>query len=161
MERAALGRVVAHVVGGERLGTGGTGERDEALGEGRIRPLGRGQGEDLALVVGERILELEPAAALAGAALAPGQERAQPAVGRPVGGQHRSEVPQASPSRQPTTRRRPQALAATCARTMPARLSRSVSARPASPSACACQTSPSGGEAPRRKLKCEIACSSA
>ena len=53
------------------------------------------------------------------------------------------------------------ALAAVCIRTAPARLLRSVTAMAASPSAAAVSTSSWACDAPRRKLKLVVTCSSA
>jgi hypothetical protein len=54
----------------------------------------------------------------------------------------------------------PAFFAAACARTTPARLLRSVTARAGMPSAAAASANSSGCEAPRRKLKLLVACSS-
>src|SRR6266404_5077042 len=69
--------------------------------------------------------------------------------------------PQRKSRRLPTTKRMPACLAATWARTTPARLLRSVSAKAARPKAEAAVASSWGWEAPRRKLKLLVTCSSA
>jgi hypothetical protein len=72
------------------------------------------------------------------------------------GHEHRSGVISA-----PTSSLKPTSLAATWARTTPARLLRSVIASAAYPSSAARRTSSSGCEAPSRKKKLVLACRSA
>ena len=64
-------------------------------------------------------------------------------------------LPSFSSSRQPTISRTPVTFAASCARTMPARLLRSVSARASIPSRAAWANSSSHELAPRRNEKCD------
>jgi hypothetical protein len=70
-------------------------------------------------------------------------------------------MPQARSKRQPTTSRTPVALAASQARTMPASELRSVTASASMPIIAAVANSSSAEEAPRRKEKGEVTCSSA
>ena len=115
LQRPAVGVVVVDVVGRERPGAGGGGELGEPgqalgvvagvamrqdeielppappqpagqLGEGRIRRVGRQKREHLPLVMGQHILQRQGAAGLGRPQLAVGQERAEPRIGRFVGG---------------------------------------------------------------------------
>ena len=70
-------------------------------------------------------------------------------------------MPSARSSRQPTIRRTPVTLAASCARTMPARLLRSTMASASMPRMAACANSSSQDDAPRRNEKCDVTWSSA
>ena len=65
-------------------------------------------------------------------------------------------MPSARSRRQPTIRRTPVALAASWARTMPARLLRSTIASASMPSSAACANNSSQELAPRRNEKCEV-----
>src|ERR1700731_3080218 len=69
-------------------------------------------------------------------------------------------MPSARSRRQPTIRRTPVVLAASWARTMPARLLRSTMASASMPSMAAWANNSSQELAPRKKLKCEVHCSS-
>lgn len=70
-------------------------------------------------------------------------------------------MPQARSSRQPTTSRTPVSFAASCARTIPARLLQSTTASAFIPMAAAVANSSAADEAPRRNEKCEVTCNSA
>ena len=76
-------------------------------------------------------------------------------------GKEGSRLPGSRSRRAPTTKRMPTSLAATCARTTPASVLRSVSAIAARPSSAARRTSSSGCEPPRRNEKLLVTCSSA
>ena len=125
-------------------------------------PVVGGEGdEDLALGVLRDIVEIEGAGALLGAPLPQGQKRdSRPYACRSRGRHSRLGASWRS-SRAPTISLRPSSLAARCARTTPDNVLRSVTAIAASPSACACATSSSPCEAPRRNEKLVVTCSSA
>jgi hypothetical protein len=113
-QRLAPGFVHTYIVGrdqGRTAGLGQPGERNEPPGivaavevlcgqvagagetyaqifermpEGLVRRLGRQHDQDLALAVGDQLGQGETARALFGAALAQGEQAAEPAIGRPV-----------------------------------------------------------------------------
>ena len=82
-------------------------------------------------------------------------------VAPPVAKEETARSPGIRSRRAPTTKRMPTSLAATCARTTPASVLRSVSASAARPSSAARSTSSSGCEPPRRNEKLLVICSSA
>ena len=113
---------------------------------------------DQALAISHDIGPIEPAARLAAALFAKRKQPAEPCVSRPVGridedGHTVGKIEAAAGDQAHAV-----VLAASWARTMPARLLRSTMASASMPSCCLGESS-SQELAPRKKLKCEVHCS--